>query len=236
MKKSGITLEVLIDGRPVTEYTKDGLTYIEGRKGSEFSLLVRNRTSDKVLVVPSVDGLNTIDGEECTPDSRGYILGSYGSYEIKGWRTNNQAIRQFFFTRHKNAYASKVGENTDNLGAIGIMVFKDADRHNSYFPYVDYLCDSYDMGGQKKGLGSRGPLRAMSFSCSAGSLPEQSIGTGIGRQKTDRVRTSSFNRDPLPFVTLELLYYERRQLEQMGVVHKVVKQRPKAFPGFCREV
>src|SRR5262245_58513334 len=56
-----IDLEVLVNGRPLTEYYARGRTYIEALQGAEYELRVRNNSADRVAVALSVDGLNTID-------------------------------------------------------------------------------------------------------------------------------------------------------------------------------
>src|SRR4051812_32653899 len=54
-------LEVLVNGRPLTEYYARGRTYIEAIQGAEYELRGRNLSPDRVAVALSVDGLNTVD-------------------------------------------------------------------------------------------------------------------------------------------------------------------------------
>src|SRR4029077_10949008 len=54
-------LEILVDGRPVTEYYARGRSYVEALNGAEYELRIRNPFPERVAVALSVDGLNTID-------------------------------------------------------------------------------------------------------------------------------------------------------------------------------
>ena len=58
---SGFQMEVLVNGRPLTEYYARGRTYVEALQGAEYELRLRNSSPDRVAVALSVDGLNTID-------------------------------------------------------------------------------------------------------------------------------------------------------------------------------
>ena len=130
---------VLVNGRPVTEVTHNGDTYIEGRKGSKFTLRVRNNSWKRILVVPSVDGRNVLDGEPCGIESRGYVIGARETLDIPGWTLPNQdpgkedsdSVGRFIFRAQgapdgsrRQTYAEAMGD-PDNQGVIGFMVFKE---------------------------------------------------------------------------------------------------------------
>src|SRR5262245_53283628 len=57
----GFELDVIVDGRPLSEYYSRGRTYVEAIQGAEYELRLRNNSADRVAVALSVDGLNTID-------------------------------------------------------------------------------------------------------------------------------------------------------------------------------
>lgn len=122
---------VLVNGRPVTEVTHNENTYIEGRKGSEFTLRVKNNTWKRILVVPSVDGLNTLDGESCGIDSRGYVVDARGTIDIPGWTLDDTAVGKFIFKSQgapegtrRQTYAEAMGQG-ENQGVIGFMIFQE---------------------------------------------------------------------------------------------------------------
>ena len=83
------SLEVLVDGRPITEYAARGKTYVEAIEGREYTLRLRNHTGERVAVALSVDGLNTIDAKT-TPalHARKWILGPYQTVDLSGWQDN----------------------------------------------------------------------------------------------------------------------------------------------------
>tara|TARA_Y100000034_G_scaffold136800_1_gene215871 strand:+ start:2725 stop:3492 length:768 start_codon:yes stop_codon:yes gene_type:complete len=255
MFNNGITFEVRVNGRAVDEYNKDDRFFVEGRKGSDYTLFIRNNTRNKVLAIPTVDGLSVLDGKEASYDSQGYILYAYSEYEVLGWRTDNDTTRNFFFTSHSKSYSEKTGNDTTNLGIIGLAVFKEKERvryrggnipwSNTYIPlnisasgsgYYDNITTTASLDLSTKSRGAS-DLTQNSISSVVNYL-QSDVGTGMGQKQESRVQNVSFNKEHNPFVTFEFLYYTKRQLEQMGVITKVKKQRQQAFPAnnFCREV
>ena len=57
----GFSMEVLVNGVPVTEYPARGTTYVEAIPEAEYSIRLTNSSPVRVAVALSVDGLNTID-------------------------------------------------------------------------------------------------------------------------------------------------------------------------------
>jgi hypothetical protein len=120
-------MEVLVNGKPVQEYLHESKTYIEGKEGTEFSLRLKNNSGHRVLFVPTIDGLSVMDGKEASFNSRGYIVDSYSSDTIDGWRTSDDDVAKFFFSKLKESYAAKSGKS-GNQGVIGCAVFEENDR------------------------------------------------------------------------------------------------------------
>jgi len=321
MRHKNISLDVLVNGNPTTEYSKDGNRYIEGRKGSEYTLRIKNHTGDKILFVPTIDGLSVLNSKPGHYDSPGYILGPYETYEITGWRTDLQHTRKFEFVRHSKSYAKKLGESTDNLGVIGLMAFKEAvttswvyprpmfpsqprrrsddwpqwpRRYDDWPQWTNKTTYSFNssVGGAGGGAGAGGTGGTVENATGAGAgdgtgsggggsasggtlilsaslgnrmadtvsvaatravnksemtstcdmaMPQATVGTGMGSEQQSVVQTAYFERQPLPFSTISVYYYERKQLEQMGVTRKVQRKEhmPQAFPAadsFCRQV
>ncbi len=123
-----ISIEVIVNGKSVRKYNHNGHTYIEGRKGSEYSLQIRNSSSQRKLVVISVDGLSIMDGKPASSDSNGYVLGAWQTTEIPGWRLDSSEVAKFKFGHKKNSYAEKTGEG-GNTGVIGVKVFDEYVYH-----------------------------------------------------------------------------------------------------------
>lgn len=119
------TLEILVDGRPVTEYTARGASYIEALTGREYSVRLTNRTDRRIAVALSVDGLNSIDAKTTSArDATKWVLGPYESITIDGWQTSAQTARRFFFTTESQSYGAWLGK-TRNLGVIAAAVFRE---------------------------------------------------------------------------------------------------------------
>ena len=89
MQKSNYEVEVLVNGHPIKEYYKDGKIYIEGRKGCEYSLRIKNNGWKKIVVIPTIDGVSVMNGKQASYDSPGYIISGYNSLTIDGWRTSD---------------------------------------------------------------------------------------------------------------------------------------------------
>lgn len=128
-------VDILVNGKPIKQFRYKGDYFIEGRKGSNFELKFTNNTWKRVEVVPSVDGLDVIDGEECGIESSGYVVNARDSITIPGWRLDNDTVAEFIFKDKKKSYASRSGKGTSNVGAIGFMVFEE--KQYVYIPPIN---------------------------------------------------------------------------------------------------
>jgi hypothetical protein len=117
-----LDLQVRVHGKAVREFQHDGKIYIEGRKGSEFTLRFRNKTGKRLLAVPSVDGLSVMDGENASFNSGGYILDPYEFMDVPGWRLDDESVAKFIFHKKGKSYAAKKGKPR-NVGVIGVAAF-----------------------------------------------------------------------------------------------------------------
>src|SRR5262245_8725548 len=119
------TMEILVDGRPVTEYAARGASYIEALAGREYAVRLTKRTDRRIAVALSVDGLNSIDAKTTSAaDATKWVLGPYESITIDGWQTSAQTARKFFFTTESRSYGAWLGK-TRNLGVIAAAVFRE---------------------------------------------------------------------------------------------------------------
>jgi len=116
--------DVLIHGKSTTKYAHEGRYYIEGRPGSEFTLLVRNNTGSRILAVMTVDGLSIMDGKKGSLDGNGYVVNPYQTLKIPGWRLDDDDVAKFVFQGKGKSYAAKKG-NTRNVGVIGCAIFQE---------------------------------------------------------------------------------------------------------------
>lgn len=118
-------MKVLVDGKPIQEYHKDDRTYVEGRKGSRFSLELTNLTPRRILAHPTVDGLSVMNGKEASrnDNTEGYVLMPHQTLKIPGWRLDNDTVADFFFAGGGGSYAEKTGKPR-NRGVIGCAVWE----------------------------------------------------------------------------------------------------------------
>jgi hypothetical protein len=115
--------DVLVHNKSVIHYPHQGRTYIEGRAGSEFTLVVRNNTASAVLAVISVDGLSVMDGKLASKNDGGYVVDPFSSLTIPGWRLDDNDVAHFVFSGNGKSYAVKSGKG-DNVGVIGCAIFE----------------------------------------------------------------------------------------------------------------
>lgn len=123
MQNGSFELQVVVSDRSVREFGHQGRTYVEGRKGSRFTLKFRNSSAQRVLAIPSLDGLSAIDGQPATGNSKGYIVPAYSSIEIKGWKTNLRETADFVFTDRTGASYAAQTHGAQNCGVIAVKVF-----------------------------------------------------------------------------------------------------------------
>jgi hypothetical protein len=136
MYKNNFEFKVVVGKKSITEYQHEGNTFIEGRKGSEFILEFKNNLATRVLVIPCVDGVSTLEGTPATEDSKGYIVGPNATLSIPGWTLDNANVAKFFFQDKEKSYASQaISSGSTNAGAIGALVYKEKVEHVTPTPY-----------------------------------------------------------------------------------------------------
>ncbi|WP_411826887.1 hypothetical protein [Luteolibacter sp. AS25] len=100
-----------------------GRRLVAGKKGSDYSIYIKNRTKSRLEIVASVDGLDVQDGKTANFAKRGYIIEPGDFLEIEGFRTSQNSIAKFEFSNVSNSYANLKYGDTRNVGVIGIAVF-----------------------------------------------------------------------------------------------------------------
>lgn len=89
-------LDVVVDGRPLTEYRESGRVYVNALQGAEYELRLRNPLPDRVAVALSVDGLNTIDAEQTSAwNASKWVIEPYQTITISGWQMSSERARRF---------------------------------------------------------------------------------------------------------------------------------------------
>lgn len=119
----GITVSLQDDtGAVMHGRSAGGRTYVVGREGDRYSIVLRNNTGGRYEVVASVDGLDVIDGKPASTVKRGYLLQPYGTLVIDGYRRSDDAVAAFRFGRVRDSYAARTTGDR-NVGVIGVAFF-----------------------------------------------------------------------------------------------------------------
>lgn len=133
MTNGNYALEVLVNGRSVREYEKDGRSFIEGRGNTQYSIRVRNNTFKRVLALVSVDGLGVISGQPASTSDAGYVIQPWSAVEIKGFRESQSSVGSFLFTSRDASYAAGQGVPV-NAGVIGVRIIEEVEK-----PTVNFI-------------------------------------------------------------------------------------------------
>lgn len=209
-----------------------GQDWIAGTPGHRYSVRLSNTSSERVLVVLSVDGVNAVTGQTAHPSQAGYVLGPWQSAEVNGWRKSLDDVAQFVFTDLPDSYAARTGR-PDNVGVIGIAVFAEARPAALPGP----LYPPAPIAGSA--LKSERSATAQADAASAEAMP-QSIGTGHGEREWSPVSHTDFVRaSQRPQQVVELRYDDRSALVARGILPRDGRRpphAPRAFPqGFVAD-
>ena len=247
-------------GSTLQTYTQHGRRYVPGEPGHRYSLRLSNHTSQRVMVVLSVDGVNTVTGQTADTDQAGYVLDPWQTTEIAGWRKSYSDIAQFVFTALDNSYAARTGR-PDNVGVIGMAVFRERASEPVYQPpmYTPSVAERQDKDGSRdRRYEARAVAPSSAPSASTAAQAEgsdyakkstgimnsaatdsvaQEIGTGHGDREYAPTSQTSFDRlSSSPQQVSQLFYDTPQQLVARGIMPRYYAQRwprdnaPQAFP------
>jgi hypothetical protein len=219
-------LEVVVNGRPLTEYYARGRTYIEALQGAEYELRVRNGSADRVAVALSVDGLNTIDARHTSAwNASKWVIEPYQTITISGWQMSSERARRFYFTNERDSYGAKLGQ-TANLGVISAVFFRERNRPVPITP-------PYPITRDKSGAPSESSARAQS----APRPDDDYAATGIGRNVQHDVRWIDMDLESRSVGEVTIRYEYYSALLKLGVVprERYTLQRREDSRGFSPE-
>jgi len=229
--RAGALVDVSVVNRSTGEripvYAHRGRIHVPGTPGAKYSLLITNRTGERVLAVTSVDGVNVITGETANPGQSGYVLDPWGSVEVSGWRKSMSEVAAFVFTSLPDSYAART-DRPGNVGVIGVAALRE------YRPPRRPL----DLHQQPEQLS--GP-RAQANESDAARSPapsamltrEDKLGTGHGERESSYASWTDFRRaSDSPTELVSIWYDSRANLVARGIIPGRPYAEPNPFPGF----
>ncbi len=225
-----------------------GSTYVAGRPGERYAVRLINRSSARVLVVLSVDGVNAISGDTAATAQTGYVLSPWQSADITGWRKSDNEAAAFYFTALPDSYAART-DRPHNVGVIGVAAFRERVPPPRPQPFEPVPHSS----GRSDGAGRQESERRMNDGPSAEGSPAspsaasptparerdaalasrtEKLGTGHGEREHSPIGRTSFERaTSQPAEIVQVRYDSHANLVASGVIapRRVV---PDPFPGF----
>jgi hypothetical protein len=104
--------------------------FLEAKKGENYGIVIRNRTTERIGVVVAVDGRNIISGKRSdlrsTEDM--YLVNSYDEGRYEGWRTDKDTVHKFYFTDQGDSYSIRTFNDASAMGVIAVAVYREKDR------------------------------------------------------------------------------------------------------------
>lgn len=212
---NGFELDVIVNGRPLTEYYARGRTYVEALQGAEYELRVRNPTPDRVAVALSVDGLNTIDARHTSAwNASKWVIEPYQTITISGWQMSSERARRFYFTNERDSYGAKLGQ-TANLGVISAVFFREQRRVIIRPPYPITRENSSSSRQSREEAPS---AKSSGDSVSAPRADDDYAATGIGRNVHHDVRWVNMDLESKAAGEVTIRYEYYNTLLKLGVV------------------
>jgi len=233
-------MDVLVNGRPLTEYYARGKTYVEALQSAEYEVRLRNPSPDRVAVALSVDGLNSIDAQHTSAwNASKWVIEPYQTITIGGWQMSSERARRFYFTNERDSYAAKLGQ-TANLGVISAVFFRERRSVISVTPRPIYRDDSRGSEPRRRdepsreqsppnkspGESSRADAQASRDGRSMAIVPDDDYAaTGIGRSVRHDVRWVNMDLDSRPAGEVTLRYEYYSTLLRLGVIPRETRDR-----------
>jgi hypothetical protein len=253
--ENGFSVEVIVDGRPVTEYEARGRRYVEALENAEYELRIHNPLGTRVAVALAVDGLNTIDARHTSAwDAHKWVIEPYGTIHVRGWQMSSENARRFYFTTERDSYGAKIGQ-TANLGVISAVFFRERKPFTIMPvvprpPYKEEDRIRSDRKAPEASASGESPSKAENRSAEKSrveSYPppdDESAATGIGRSVRNDVQWIKMDLDSRPAGEVTIRYEYRAALVRLGIIPRDYprpgvldrRERAKGFePKYCPE-
>lgn len=179
--------------------------YLEAKKGENYSVVIRNNTSERVGVVIAVDGRNIITGKKSylKNNEMMYLVDAYGSARYEGWRTDDDTVHSFYFTDIKDSYSRRTFNDSSAMGVIAVAAFREKERPKVYFD---------------RQLSREKAPAAPSINGASKMSESDAAGTGFGDEKYSPVVKVEFEPENIPFKKLLVKYEWRETLCKKGLL------------------
>jgi hypothetical protein len=231
--ENGFTVDLLVDGRPLTEYAARGRRYVEALENAEYEVRVHNPTGSRIAVALSVDGLNSIDARHTSAwDAHKWVIGPYGTIHVRGWQMSGESARRFYFTTERDSYAAKLGQ-ASNVGLITAVFFRERqpvtimpvtpaeprplykeedrrDEQSAPEPKTAGESSARSEGGRDAAKTRNAPANP--------PLDDESAATGIGRSVRNDVQWIKMDLDARPAGEITIRYEYRAALVRLGII------------------
>lgn len=238
-------------GDTLSAWRSRGASYVAGRPGDRYAVRLTNRSSGRVLVVLSVDGVNAVTGETASVGQTGYVLAPYQSAEITGWRKSYSEAAAFYFTALPDSYAART-DRPDNVGVIGAAVFRErvAEPPRGWLdrqpPLASEGADKNSAEPERRAQSatadsaspSAAPHSSMKAERDSFAQQEQKLGTGHGEREYSPTSQTAFERaSSQPAEVVQLRYDSYANLLAAGIIvrPRPTFRSPDAFPGFVAD-
>lgn len=147
LNTNSYNVDILVNGNKCKQYNHESKFFIEAKEGSEYEIKIDNNGYKNILAIVSVDGLDVLTGKPASGDSSGYIINSFSSYRIKGFRYSSDTVGAFKFVKKNESYAASKGQKSKkNCGVIGVRIYEEKQPvvTTDGFPYYQYYNLNYD--------------------------------------------------------------------------------------------
>jgi len=246
-----VDVQVLVQGRSAplfVRWDQSDRFYFQAFKGRNYSLLLHNRTGERVGVLIAVDGLNVVTGERSglAAGEPMYVLGPWESATIRGWRTSLQDVRQFVFVDEERSYAERTGQANGDMGWIRVLSFRE-NRPLAVTPPWGRIKSGYRDSGPARGEESPAPAPSTERDVRPESRAQNELapraddgfpGTGWGDRRNDPVRRVQFDPQRTATDQLVLRYEYESGLRALGIFPRHrrtwMRERGELGWGFAR--
>ncbi|MCA9426378.1 MAG: hypothetical protein KC994_14955, partial [Candidatus Omnitrophica bacterium] len=115
---SPYSIQVVIEGMPVTPILQDGLPFVPMDRGESYQVRLRNDSNFDAAVRLSLDGLSMFAFNQTGEDLKHVIVPSGKTVTIPGWFFTYQESREFEVTTYPESAVAMLGAPEDEVGTI----------------------------------------------------------------------------------------------------------------------